>query len=102
MRDRWRPEFKLCSPSVDDTLLGNIRHCDIHKLVNSLKLRKACGLYGVPNEHLRHLPRGPLVHLTHLFNHWLWLSHFPKPWQEAKVITLPKPGKDSKFPQNLL
>jgi hypothetical protein len=27
--------------------------------------------------------------------------HFPSSWKEAKVITLPKPGKDPKFPQNL-
>jgi hypothetical protein len=39
--------------------------------------------------------------LTHLFNHCLWLPHFPNPWKEAKIITLPKPGKDPKFPQNL-
>jgi hypothetical protein len=25
----------------------------------------------------------------------------PNPWKEAKVITLPKPGKDPKFPPNL-
>jgi hypothetical protein len=30
--------------SVDDTPLGNARPCDIHKLVNSLKLRKHVGL----------------------------------------------------------
>jgi hypothetical protein len=66
-----------------------------------LKLTKACGIDGIPNEFLRHLPRRPLVHLTHLFNHSLRLSHFPNPWKEAKVITLPKPGKDPKFPQNL-
>jgi hypothetical protein len=65
--------------SVDDTPLGNARPCDIHKLVNSLKLRKACGLDDIPNECLRHLPRRPVVHLTHLFNHCLRLSHFTKP-----------------------
>jgi hypothetical protein len=26
---------------------------------------------------------------------------FPNPWKEAKVITLPKPGKDLKFSENL-
>jgi hypothetical protein len=39
--------------------------------------------------------------LTHLFNHYLRLSGFPNPWKEAKVLTLPEPGKDPKFPQNL-
>jgi hypothetical protein len=29
------------------------------------------------------------------------LSHFLNPWKEAKIITFPKPVKDSKFPQNL-
>jgi hypothetical protein len=86
---------------VSGTPLGKIRPCDVHNLANSLKLRKACGLDGIPNECLRHLPRKPLVHLTHLFNHCLRLSYFPKPWKEAKVMTLPKPGKDPKLPQNL-
>jgi hypothetical protein len=78
-----------------------IRPCELKKLINSLKLRKSCGMDGIPNECLRHLPRRPLIHLTHLFNHCLRLSHFPNPWKEAKVITVPKPGKDPKFPQNL-
>jgi hypothetical protein len=39
---------------------------------------------------------------THLFNHCFRLSHFPTTWKEAKLITLPKPSKDPKFPQNLL
>jgi hypothetical protein len=47
------------------------------------------------------LPRRPHVHLTHLFNHCLRLRHFPVPWKEANIITLPKPGKDPKFPPNL-
>jgi hypothetical protein len=50
---------------------------------------------------LRHLPRRPLVHLAHLFNHCIRLSHFPTSWKEAKVVALPKPGKDPKFAQNL-
>jgi hypothetical protein len=87
--------------SVDDTSLRKVRPCDIHKFANSLKLRKACGLDGIPNEWLRHLPRRPLVHLTHSFNYCLWLSHFPKPWKEAKVMMLPQPSKDPKFPQKL-
>jgi hypothetical protein len=40
--------------SVDGTPLGKVRPCDIHKLADLLKLRKACGLGGIPNECLRH------------------------------------------------
>jgi hypothetical protein len=36
-----------------------------------------------------------------LFNHCFRLSHFPKSMKKAKFITLPKPGKDPTFPQNL-
>jgi hypothetical protein len=46
-----------------------IRPCDLQKVINSLKLRKVCGIDGIPHKCLRHLPRRPLVHLTHLFNH---------------------------------
>jgi hypothetical protein len=75
-----------------------IRPCDLLKLISSLKRRQACGIDGVPNECLRHLPRRPLLHLTQLINHCIRLSHFPTPWKEAKVIALPKSGKDPKFP----
>jgi hypothetical protein len=86
--------------SANDTLLGEVRPCDIHILANSLKLRKACILHGIPNECLR-FPRRPLVHQTHLFNQCLLLSHFPKSWKEAKVVMSLKPGKDHTFLQNL-
>jgi hypothetical protein len=86
---------------VDNSPPQRIRPYDFQKLINYLKLRKDCGIDGIPNECFRHLPRRPLVHLTHLLNLGLRLSHFPSPWKEAKVITLPKPSKDPKFPQNL-
>jgi hypothetical protein len=87
--------------SVGNTPLGKERNCDIHKLANSLKLRKACGLDGIRKECLRHLQRRQLIHMTHLFNHCLRLSHSPKHWKEAKIITLLKHVKDYKFPLDL-
>jgi hypothetical protein len=66
-----------------------------------LNKKKACEIDGIPNECLRHLPRRALVHLTYLFNHCLRLAYFPQSWKEAKIITLPKTGKDPKFSQNL-
>jgi hypothetical protein len=46
--------------------------------------------------------RRPLVHLTRLFYHCLRLFHFLALWKEAKIIPLPKPGKDPKIPPKLL
>jgi hypothetical protein len=66
-----------------------------------LKLRKASGIDGISNECLRQIPIRPLVRLTHLFNHCLRHSNFPESCKEAKIITLPKTGKETKIPQNL-
>jgi hypothetical protein len=85
--------------SVDGTPLGKVRPCDILKLGNSFKWQKACVLMVFQTNVLRHLPRRPLVCLTPLFNHCLRLTHFLKLWKEAKVIMLPKPGKDPEFPR---
>jgi hypothetical protein len=78
------------------TLLGiadegtpvKFRPRDDSKEIQCLKLGKACGLDGIPNVCLRRLPRRPLVRLTHIITAF-------------GLVTLPKPGKDSKFPPNL-
>jgi hypothetical protein len=80
----------------------NFRRCGVSKETLSLELAKACGFDGIPNEYSRQLPRRPLVHLTNLFNHFLRFGHFPAFWKEANIRALPKPGKDPKFPLNLL
>jgi hypothetical protein len=100
MSDGRRLESNLCS-HLYTTPSWESKTSDLHKLVTSLKLRKACELYGIRNECLRHLLRRPLVHLTHLFNHCLRLFHLPKPWKEAKVITSLKQSKEPNFPENL-
>jgi hypothetical protein len=55
--------------AADDTPLEKVGPCDIQILIKSLKQGKTCGTDGIPSECLKQLPRRPLVHLTHLFNH---------------------------------
>jgi hypothetical protein len=83
----WRVELRVQAllEAVENNPPKRVRPCDIRKLIKSLKLRKACGMDGIPNECLRHNPRRPLVHLTHLINHCIRLSYFPKFWNEAKT-----------------
>jgi hypothetical protein len=77
---RVEAEVHALLETVDKNNPQRIRPCDVQKLIKSLKLRKARGIDGIPNECLRHLPRRPLVHLTQLFNHCLRLSDFLNPW----------------------
>jgi hypothetical protein len=87
--------------AVDNIPPERIRPCDLQNFTNSLKLKKACGIVGIPIKCLRHRPRRPLVHLKHLITNCIRLLYFPKSWKDAKAITLSKPGKDPEFPQNL-
>jgi hypothetical protein len=98
---RVEARIQALHEAIDENAPNQIKPSDALKLTKLLKKEKACGIDGIPNECLRHFPRRPLVHLTHLFNHCIRLSYFPEPWMVAKIITLPKPGKDPKFPQNL-
>jgi hypothetical protein len=98
LSDYWYHKFEALLATVEDTLV-NFRPCDFSIEIESLRLRKAYGFDGIPNEYLRHLSRKPLVHLTHLFNHCMRLGQFPATWKDAKIITLPKPGKYPKFPK---
>jgi hypothetical protein len=77
----------------DNNSPERIRPCDLQKLVNSLKLRKTCGINGIPNECLRQLPRRPLVHLTHLINHCLRLLSFSDTLEGRKNYNLTETRK---------
>jgi hypothetical protein len=101
MSDRWRLKSPISARICRRHPVGKSRSRTIHNLAISLKLRKACGLDGIPNEFLRHFPGRPLIHLTHLFNYCLRLSNFSKSWKETKLITLPKHGKEPKLSQNI-
>jgi hypothetical protein len=60
--------FQALLDAIDYNVTERVRSCNVHKIMNSLKLRKACEIDGILKECLRHLPRKPLVYLTYLFN----------------------------------
>jgi hypothetical protein len=49
---KWRVEASVQAllEAADYTPLEKVKHCDIHKLIKSLKLRNACGIDGIPNQ----------------------------------------------------
>jgi hypothetical protein len=98
---RMEARVQALLETEDNNPPERILPCDLQKLIQSVKLKGVCGIDDIPNECLSHLPRRPLVLLKHVISNCIRLSHFPKSWKEAKFITLPKPGKDAKLPQNL-
>jgi hypothetical protein len=47
LENHERQRVQALLASVDDTQSVRARPCDLHKLADSLKLRKACGLNGI-------------------------------------------------------
>jgi hypothetical protein len=89
--------FQGTTPHTPPLQLMNIDEIK-HKII-SLKLRAAPEDYGITPLMLCNLSRKALTHLTQLFNHLLWLSHFPTTWKRAKV-PIPKPNKPSTDPSS--
>jgi hypothetical protein len=73
---------------------------EIKLIIKKMKNKKAPGEDGINNQVLKMLPRKALVYLTYLFNACMKNCYFPKKWKQAKVIAIPKPGKDPTNPGN--
>jgi hypothetical protein len=89
--NRSRLKLKLMKRPVD------FRLCDFLKEIQSLKLGKAYGFDIIPNECLQHLPRRPLVHLTHLFtvSDFVTSQHLGR---KQKSQLYQNPAKTQNFP----
>ena len=60
----------------------------------------AAGIDNIHYQMLKHLPESSLDILLKVFNH-VWESGvFPPSWREALIIPIPKPGKDTRNPNN--
>jgi Reverse transcriptase (RNA-dependent DNA polymerase)/Endonuclease-reverse transcriptase len=76
------------------------RPSQIKNFLKKLKRRKAPGPDDIPNEALINLPDSAVKYLTNLINAMLRIGYFPQNWKLAKVLMLPKPGKDHSDPNN--
>lgn len=76
------------------------RPSQIRNIIKKLKKRKAPGPDDIPNEALINLPDSAVILLTHIINSMLKHGYFPEQWKLAKVLMLPKPGKDHSDPNN--
>lgn len=73
---------------------------EVKNIIKSLNINSAPGPDGISNTFIKHLPRKPLVLLTRIYNRCLQLEYFPTRWKQAKIVPIPKQGKDLKIASN--
>ena len=67
---------------------------DITNQIQNLKNKKAPGIDKIKGRALKSLPLNGHIGIRNIFNAALNLNYFPEAWKKAKIIVLPKPGKD--------
>jgi hypothetical protein len=65
IHDMKKVQVEALLAIVHEDITLNFRTCDVSKEIQSMKLGKARGFEGIPNECIRHLPRRPLLNITH-------------------------------------
>lgn len=73
---------------------------EVKSIIKNLNSNSAPGPDGVTNDQIKHLPRKPLVLLTRIYNKCLQMEYFPTKWKQAKIVPIPKQGKDLQIPNN--
>lgn len=86
------------TPKIDSIKL--VKPIEIIKIIIKLNGRKSPGDDGINNILIKHLPKRAIVLLTYIFNACLKIGYFPDSWKCAKVIPIPKPGKDLSSSKN--
>lgn len=73
---------------------------ELQTAIRRLKPRKAPGLDRIGTKALQSAPTGIATTVLSIFNSALRLNHFPSLWKSAKIILIPKPGKNHLLPEN--
>jgi len=72
----------------------------IQKIIRNLRKKKAPGDDLITNTALKFAPNNILLSLTEIINSSFRICYFPIAWKKAVIISIPKPGKDHKIPEN--
>lgn len=104
------PQFNYHYEEVDSTVrnfsppqssdIRKIKTSEVSSRIAQLKNRKAPGPDGITNEIMKQLTHKAVQSLTNIINASRKLGYFPSAWKVAKVIMIPKPGKDHSDPGN--
>jgi len=71
---------------------------EIKNQIKKLPTDKAPGPDEIPNKILKNLPKKTIVQLNYIINAIFQNSYFPTTFKQAKIIPIPKPGKNKTDP----
>ena len=78
----------------EHSMLREINVVEITKTLQKCRNRSAPGEDQISYLILKNLDREQLSHVALIYNSCLRTGYFPNAWKQAKVVMLPKPGKD--------
>lgn len=90
--ERFTTRFRQNGPYSS---FPRITHDELSHAIETLRPFKAPGVDGIQNVLLKNLPENALDGILKLFNACIEFNHWPSSFKEAKVIPIPKPGKDA-------
>lgn len=86
------------TPQIDESILPTVSETMF--FISKLKSKKSPGNDNINNLLIKNLPHNAVTYLTSIFRACAKLSYFPDHWKHAKVIPIPKPGKDHSLASN--
>ena len=95
--DEWRQYLRQTTQSNDFT---EFNEAELKKVLQDLKAGTAPGYDRIHPEFLAHLGSNAQRWLCNFYSRIIRGHSTPKLWREAKVIALPKPGKDPELPSS--
>ena len=93
-------EYAATEEGDDSPLLESVSVAEIKKNLEKCKAKSAMGIDGISYGLIKRIPDAYMQCVAKFFTSCLKLGHFPSVWKQAKVILIPKPGKDSRQAKN--
>lgn len=75
-------------------------YIEVQMVLKKLKNKTSFGLDNIPTVVLKNLPAEVIRDYTTLFNNSINNAYYPKRWKAAKVLPIPKKGKNPEAPQS--
>ena len=102
MAFKTNPIAKYLEPEEGDTS-PLVTPPTVEEVANHLrnsKTNSAPGQDGVGYNLLKKVPPSYLAYITKFYGACIRIGYFPKAWKHAKIIMVPKPGKDLSSAKN--